>query len=115
MADEPVVVSKTRPMKASNGVEGKTKPTINIVFDRVNCKRELKALAGWIRRRLRAIQLRLWEHPQFKFIKMNSWLNSLSPLSCVGMANQWFKELYLYSIEKVNTGWITLSAFRKTR
>ena len=36
MADEPVVVSKARPMKASNGVEGKTKPTISITFDRVN-------------------------------------------------------------------------------
>ena len=36
VADEPVVVSKARPMKASNGVEGKTKPTINNVFDRVN-------------------------------------------------------------------------------
>ena len=36
VADEPVVVSKARPMKASNGVEDKTKPTINITFDRVN-------------------------------------------------------------------------------
>ena len=27
MADEPVVVSKARPVKASNGVEDKTKPT----------------------------------------------------------------------------------------
>jgi hypothetical protein len=36
VADEPVVVSKARPMKASNGVEDKTKPTINSVFDRVN-------------------------------------------------------------------------------
>ncbi|AGQ00026.1 hypothetical protein I636_00740 [Alteromonas mediterranea UM4b] len=32
VADEPVVVSKARPMKASNGVEGKTKPTISIVL-----------------------------------------------------------------------------------
>ena len=36
VADEPVVVSKARPMKASNGVEGKTKPTISIMFDGVN-------------------------------------------------------------------------------
>jgi hypothetical protein len=36
VADEPVVVSKARPMKASNGVEGKTKPTISIEFDRIN-------------------------------------------------------------------------------
>ena len=36
MADEPVVVSKARPVKASNGVEGKTKPTINTVFGGVS-------------------------------------------------------------------------------
>ena len=36
VADEPVVVSKVRPMKASNGVEDKTKPTISTMFDRVN-------------------------------------------------------------------------------
>ena len=41
VADEPVVVSKARPMKASNGVEGKTKPTINIVFDGVNLSQKL--------------------------------------------------------------------------
>ena len=32
VADEPVVVSKARPMKASNGVEGKTELTISNVF-----------------------------------------------------------------------------------
>jgi group II intron reverse transcriptase/maturase len=98
-------------------------------FSIANCKRELKALAGWIRRRLRAIQLRLWKKPlrlhrrlkqlgkkpPFKFIKMNSWRNSLSPLSSVAMPNKWFEELGLYSIEDVNTGWLALSAFRKTR
>ncbi|MBU2870937.1 group II intron reverse transcriptase/maturase [Colwellia sp. E2M01] len=96
-------------------------------FSIANCKRELKALAGWIRRRLRAIQLRLWKKPSrlhrrlkqlgkkppFKFIKMNSWRNSQSPLSCVSMPNKWFEELGLYPIEKVNTGWLALSAFRK--
>jgi len=30
VADEPVVASKARPLKASNGVEGKTKPTFAI-------------------------------------------------------------------------------------
>ena len=33
VADEPVVVSKVRPVKASNGVEGKTGLTISIVSD----------------------------------------------------------------------------------
>ena len=41
MADEPVVVSKARPVKASNGVEGKTKPIINSVFDRVSSSQKL--------------------------------------------------------------------------
>ncbi|CED70708.1 putative uncharacterized protein [Aliivibrio wodanis] len=36
MADEPVVVSKARPVKASDGVEDKTKPTISNISDRVN-------------------------------------------------------------------------------
>jgi hypothetical protein len=36
VADEPVVVSKVRPTKASKGVEDNTKPTISIMFDRVN-------------------------------------------------------------------------------
>lgn len=41
VADEPVVVSKARPVKASNGVEDKTKPTINIMFDGVNLGQKL--------------------------------------------------------------------------
>ena len=41
VADEPVVVSKARPLKASNGVEEKTKPTISNVFDRVNLSQKL--------------------------------------------------------------------------
>lgn len=41
VADEPVVVSKARPMKASNGVEDKTKPTISSMFDRVNLSQKL--------------------------------------------------------------------------
>ena len=45
MADEPVVVIKARPVKASNGVEDKTKPTISIVFDRVNCSQKLWLIA----------------------------------------------------------------------
>jgi RNA-directed DNA polymerase len=96
-------------------------------FSIANCKRELKALAGWIRRRLRAIQLRLWKKPQrlhrrlkqlgykppFQFIKMNSWRNSNSPLSSFAMPNSWFEELGLYSIEDVVTGWLAPSAVRK--
>ncbi|MFU2509721.1 group II intron maturase-specific domain-containing protein [Pseudoalteromonas sp. ASV78] len=96
-------------------------------FSIANCKRVLEVLARWVRRRLRAIQLRLWKNPArlhkrlkqlgkkppFKFIKMNSWRNSLSPLSSVAMPNQWFEEQGLYSMEKVSTGWLAQSAFRK--
>ena len=45
VADEAVVVSKVRPVKASNGVEGKTKPTISIVFDRIHFSQKLKWIA----------------------------------------------------------------------
>ncbi|NYR12537.1 maturase [Pseudoalteromonas sp. MIP2626] len=96
-------------------------------FSIANSKRVLNLLARWVRRRLRAIQLRLWKNPArlhkrlkqlgkkppFKFIKMNSWRNSLSPLSNVAMPNQWFEEQGLYSMEKVSTGWLAHSAFRK--
>lgn len=98
-------------------------------FSIANCKRELKLLAGWIRRRLRAVQLKLWKKPSrlhrrlkqlkykppFKFIKMNSWRNSKSPLSSYAMPNSWFEALGLYQIENVNTGWLAPSAFVKTR
>lgn len=96
-------------------------------FSIANCKQVLNLLARWLRRRLRAIQLRLWKNPArlhkrlkqlgkkppFKFIKMNSWRNSLSPLSSVAMPNQWFEELGLYSMEKVSVGWLAESAFSK--
>ena len=89
-------------------------------FSMANCGRAFKALSAWIRRRLRAIQLKLWKgsvrlhrrlkqlgyKPPFKFIKMNSWRNSASPLSSLAMPNQWFDELGLYSITALDTGWL---------
>jgi hypothetical protein len=45
VADEPVVVSKARPVKASNGVEDKTKPTINNMFDGVSLSQKLLLIA----------------------------------------------------------------------
>jgi RNA-directed DNA polymerase len=98
-------------------------------FSIANCKRELKALAGWIRRRLRAIQLKLWKKPirlhrrlkqlhykpPFKFIKMNSWRSANSPLSSYSMPNQWLEAQGLYPIENVNTGWLASSAFMRTK
>ncbi len=93
-------------------------------FSIANCSRDLKALAGWIRRRLRAIQLKQWKKPAklhrrlkqlgykppFRYIKMKSWRNARSPLSSFAMPNQWFEEKGLYQIEAVETGWLAPSA-----
>jgi len=95
-------------------------------FSIANCKREFLKLAGWIRRRLRSIQLKLWKKPtrlhrrlrqlkyksQFKFIKMSSWCNSASPLASLSMPNSWFNELNLYSIGDIKTGWFV---YNKTK
>lgn len=75
-------------------------------FRIANCKRELKGLMGWIRRRLRCIQLKQWKKPKrlhrrlrqlgykppFKFIRMRSWRNAASPLASLAMPNRWFHE-----------------------
>lgn len=45
MADEPVVVSKARPMKASNGVEDKTKPILSITSEGINFSQKLQLIA----------------------------------------------------------------------
>ena len=93
-------------------------------FSIANCHQAFMALSGWIRRRLRAIQLILWKgparlhrrlkqlgyKPPFKFIKMNSWRNSASPLSNYAMPNQWFEELGLYSMAEIKTGWLVSTA-----
>jgi RNA-directed DNA polymerase len=87
-------------------------------FRVANCKSLLRDLMCWIRRRLRAIQLKLWKKPRrlhrklrelgykgsFKYIRMNSWRNSSSPLASFSMPNQWFYELGLYNAELVETG-----------
>lgn len=92
-------------------------------FSIANCSRVFKALSAWVRRRLRAVQLKLWKKPRrlhrrlkqlnykppFKFIKMNSWCNSRSPLSSLSMPNKWFDDLGLFSMEKVNTGWLKIT------
>ena len=87
-------------------------------FKIADCKSVFKDLAQWIRRRLRAKQLRLWKVPkhlhrrlrqlgykgEFESIKMNSWRNSASPLAHYAMTNIWLKEMGLYELEKVATG-----------
>ena len=88
-------------------------------FRIANCSRELKSLMGWIRRRLRAIQLAKWKKPSrlhrrlkqlhysppFKFIKMRSWRSARSPLASFSMPNIWFHdELGLVDMASFRTG-----------
>jgi group II intron reverse transcriptase/maturase len=88
-------------------------------FKIANCSRELKKLMGWIRRRLRCIQLKQWKKPgrlhrrlkqlgykpPFKFIRMRSWRNARSPLASHAMPNCWFhEELGLVDLAGYETG-----------
>ncbi|MCU8475495.1 group II intron reverse transcriptase/maturase, partial [Vibrio vulnificus] len=89
-------------------------------FRIANTSREFSRIAGWLRRRLRSIQLKLWKKPSrlhrklkqlgykppFKFIQMSSWKNAQSPLASYAMPNQWFKDLGLFSLEHVRTGYV---------
>ncbi|OED44403.1 hypothetical protein AB833_01675 [Chromatiales bacterium (ex Bugula neritina AB1)] len=84
-------------------------------FRIANCSRELKRLMGWIRRRLRGIQLKQWKKPAklhrrlkqlgykppFKHIKMRSWRNAANPLAHYVMPNSWFNVLKLVNLEEV--------------
>ncbi len=88
-------------------------------FRIANCKGEFTRLMRWIRRRLRAVQLKLWKKPsrlhrrlrqlgykgEFKFIKMNSWANAASPLSHYALPNSYLHgEMGLYNLGTVQTG-----------
>lgn len=86
-------------------------------FKAANCKGVFKELAGWIRRRLRAKQLRLWKKPQrlhrrlrqlgykgeFAKINMSSWRNSASPLANFAISNDYLRELGLFDLGRVRT------------
>lgn len=94
-------------------------------FKVANCKTELKKLMSWLRRRLRAIQMKLWKKPQklhrrlrqlgykgeFKRIKMASWRNASCQLAHMAMPNRWFNEIGLYPADQVETG--TLSPLNR--
>lgn len=87
-------------------------------FRITNSKGRFKLFMSWIRRRLRAIQMKLWKKPgklhrrlrqlgykgEFKWIKMASWRNASCPLSHWAMPNQWLDELGLFAMDKVKTG-----------
>jgi RNA-directed DNA polymerase len=86
-------------------------------FKIANCKVVFRELAQWIRRRLRAKQLKLWKRPkrlhrrlrqlgykgEFKEIKMSSWRNSASPLANIALSNEYLRELGLFDLSRVRT------------
>ena len=79
-------------------------------YELANCTKALGQLMAWLRRRLRAKQLKLWKKPsklhrclrqrgykgEFKAIKMASWRNASCQLSHMAMPNAWFIEQGLY-------------------
>lgn len=87
-------------------------------FRIANCKEVFKELSKWVRRRLRAKQLKLWKKPkrlhrrlrqlgyrgEFKAIKMNSWRNAASPLASYAIPNKYLRELGLFDLCSVQTG-----------
>jgi len=87
-------------------------------FRIANCKSVCVLLMEWIRRRLRAVQLKLWKTPErlrrrirhlgynieVKQIKMNSWRNSNSQLASISMQNMWFKEIGLVDMTDARFG-----------
>jgi group II intron reverse transcriptase/maturase len=88
-------------------------------FRVANCARVLKQMMGWVRRRLRCIQLKQWKkpgrlhrrlkqlgyRPPFRIIKMRSWRNAASPLAHLAIPNKHLHdELGLFDLAKVKTG-----------
>lgn len=87
-------------------------------FRIANCRKVLRSIAEWTRRRLRAKQFTLWKKPkrlhrrlrqlgykgEFKFIKMSSWRNARSPLANYALPNAELKRLGLFWLESVTTG-----------
>lgn len=85
-----------------------------------HCRTQFRDLFRWVRRRLRAKQLSLWKTPkrlhrrlrqlgyqgEFKAIKMRSWRNAGSALANYAMPNEWFRELGLVDLSRVETGYL---------
>jgi RNA-directed DNA polymerase len=88
-------------------------------FRIANCMSWFKSLMGWIRRRLRCIQMTQWKTPKklhrklrqlgyrgaFGIIDMKSWRNSACSLSNRAMPNKWFHEtMNLVDMTKIEVG-----------
>lgn len=82
-------------------------------FRMANCKGLIRELMGWIRRRLRMMQMREWKswkplhralrqrgyRGEFQKISMRRWRNSASPLLSLALPNSHFTELGLPDLE----------------
>ena len=80
-------------------------------------KSQFRQLMSWIRRRIRAMQLKEWKswkklhkqlkrlgyQPPFEKIRMSSWRNAASPLAHYALPNKWFDEIGLFNLETVVT------------
>lgn len=89
-------------------------------FKVANSKTLFTNLMAWIRRRLRAIQMKHWKKPgklhrrlrqlgykgNFPSIKMASWRNAACQYAHWAMPNGWFEEIGLFQMDKVMIGWL---------
>ncbi|NPV29256.1 MAG: group II intron reverse transcriptase/maturase [Firmicutes bacterium] len=87
-------------------------------FRIANCKRVLRELMGWIRRRLRMKKMLEWKtwkafhkalrrrgyKGEFEKISMRRWRNSASPLVSMALPNTWFDEIGLVNLERYEVG-----------
>lgn len=87
-------------------------------FRIANCKKLFTSLMRWIRRRLRAVQLKLWKKPKrllrrlremgyrgdVLMIRMDLWKNSVCDFAHRAMPNEWFKEIGLFHMDLIETG-----------
>ncbi|MFT4928620.1 MAG: RNA-directed DNA polymerase [Phenylobacterium sp.] len=88
-------------------------------FRIAHCKSWFKSLMGWIRRRLRCIQMTKWKVPKklhrrlkqlgyrgpFEYIKMRSWRNSACSYASMAIPNKWLHgEMKLVDITKIQDG-----------
>lgn len=87
-------------------------------FRIANCKRLFESLMSWIRRRLRAVQMKLWKKPNrllrrlremgFKGdtlkMRMTNWRSSRCDYAHRAMPNKWFIKIGLFHMDQVKTG-----------
>ena len=88
-------------------------------FRVANGTRVIKQLMGWLRRRLRCLQLKQWKkptrlhrrlrqlgyQPPFRSIRMKRWHNAQSPLASYAMPNRWLHdELGLVDLTRQRMG-----------